>query len=91
MAQYGPLAHFVGNTKIRRKIKHQSRTDGNNRGKASKLVTYCPFCTIQDMGHPESASRAVVSSFTIKGSCSKGHTWLISTRAYSDDRYKEGA
>lgn len=91
MAQFGPLSHLVGMTKKKKKKRHQSRTDGNNRGKSAKIVTYCPFCPATSQADPESNSRQVVTQSSTKGSCTKGHTWLISTKAYCDDRYKEMA
>jgi hypothetical protein len=55
---------------------------GRNNGHTPKYagqavwVSYCPYCPIRDLSHPQDAPKVRgVRKGIVKGSC--GHTWVV--------------
>ncbi len=79
MPQITPTSHLVGMTKYKRKrkIPPMSSSPGENRGRAPRMVSYCPECPQQHPADPEKHIHATITSRTKRGSCKNGHTWDI--------------
>lgn len=77
--QQSPTSHLIGLTKYKRKRRSppMSSSSGNNRGKAPRLVSYCPECPQTHAADPENHVHVTVTARTKKGSCKSGHVWDI--------------
>lgn len=79
MAKQTPTSHLVGLTKrkLRRISPPLSSSPGENRGRAPKLVSYCPECQPTNVAHPQYNVHVSVTARTKTASCKAGHIWKV--------------
>ena len=88
-----PLVQGTGLT--RRKLKRPntkgtkfSSEKGGNRGRAARIVSYCPFDLNSggvSLADPEKMVHVTVARRTRVGKCKNGHSWIIGGASYAGE------
>lgn len=63
--------------KRKRRIPPMSSSAGSNRGRAPRLVSYCPECPKTNVADPENENHVTCTPKTKIGTCKNGHIWNI--------------